>query len=34
MYKKIADALEIEPYLLFVEETEKKKGGLFRNEGL
>ena len=32
--QKIADALEIEPYLLFVEETEKKKGGLFRNERL
>lgn len=24
--QKIADALEIEPYLLFVEELEKKKG--------
>ena len=32
--QKIADALEIEPYLLFVEDTEKKKGGLCRNERL
>ena len=32
--QKIAEALEIEPYLLFVEETEKKKGGPFRNERL
>ena len=32
--QKIADALEIEPYLLFVEYTEKKKGGLCRNERL
>ena len=32
--KKIADALEIEPYLLFIEEPEKKKGGMFKNERL
>lgn len=30
--QKIADALEIETYLLFVEELEKKKGGMFKNE--
>lgn len=29
--QKIADALEIETYLLFVEEPKKKKGGMFKN---
>lgn len=32
--QKIADALEIETYLLFIEETEKTKGGLLKNESL
>lgn len=32
--QKIADALEIETYLLFIEETKKTKGGLLKNESL
>lgn len=32
--QKIADALEIEPYLLFIEKPEKKKRGMFKNERL
>ena len=32
--QKIADALEIEPYLLFIEKLEKKKRGMFKNERL
>ena len=32
--QKIADALEIEPYLLFIEKPEKKKSGMFKNERL
>ena len=32
--QKIANALEIETYLLFIAEAEKKKGGLLKNENL
>lgn len=32
--QKIANALEIETYLLFIVETEEKKGGLLKNENL
>ena len=32
--QKIADALDIEPYLLFIEKLEKKKRGMFKNERL